>query len=195
MALIFVGGVNGVGKTSISGILSKKALVKTVHGTSELMKRLGVPIGDYAQFRMFPEEMKERAFEETLRSLALRYTEDTLLVTGHYVKILEGKVTRSIGHWYKSCSALLSLTADPESIFRRVFSDEKNGRRSERKLFGQGMSSAEKVSLIERAQEESIGVMKLASRQFRVPCFCIENQDDRQNQAVADIVKILRGGK
>lgn len=41
MGLVFVGGVNGVGKTSIAQEVAKISDVRALKGSEELMKRLG----------------------------------------------------------------------------------------------------------------------------------------------------------
>lgn len=53
----FIGGVNGVGKTTfMSELLSRDKRFKLFKGSFELMKRLGLNEGDYRPLKQFPED-------------------------------------------------------------------------------------------------------------------------------------------
>lgn len=190
MAVIFLGGVSGVGKSSVAQNFTEKLPVLALNGSSELMRYLGLPPGDYDQLRKLPNEIKEKSLADLFIDLANKI--ETVVITGHYVKVLGGHITPSYGRWYQYCRTLVHISSSPQSIFRRIVYDEMNYRRTGRNLFGvEHVSIQERVQFIETAQLSSIKIMERAAQEFTIPSFCVENRDGKLFDTVEKIVRII----
>ncbi|OGZ37922.1 MAG: hypothetical protein A3A94_03185 [Candidatus Portnoybacteria bacterium RIFCSPLOWO2_01_FULL_43_11] len=195
MNLFFVGGINGVGKTSIVKKLSKTVPIQELHGTTELMKWLGIAVGDYDTLRKIPENLKEKALEEFFCDLAADHSKRITMVTAHYVKIFNGRITPSYGPWYNYCDALILIISPPESILRRIINDETSEKRTKRSLFGTELATRQKqVKFLENAQLMSVKIMEQAAQVTKIPCFSIENIDGQLLNSVKQLAQIIEKG-
>jgi len=71
MSLLFIGGVNGVGKTSIiEKTASVSPSVLAIDGARQLMKQLDINNDDYNKLRSIPEESIEKALVNLFRLLS-----------------------------------------------------------------------------------------------------------------------------
>ncbi|MEK7078120.1 MAG: AAA family ATPase [Patescibacteria group bacterium] len=176
MNLVFLGGVSGVGKTSVAREFAKESLVHVLDGSAELMKWLGITDGDYDRLRSLPEKVKEKALTDLFRTLAGEDNHETTIVTGHYVKVLNGKITSSYGPWYQHCITLVLVVGNPKLIVRRILCDEVSKKRTNRSLFGNKQASLqEQIDFIKDAQLRSTEVMAKAAKTFGVLSHRIEN--------------------
>ncbi len=194
MAILYLGGVSGAGKSSVAEELPKRIPVTVVNGATELMAFLGLSRGDYEGLRKLPDFVKEAGLTDLFRHLALTTDSSTLVVTGHYVKVLNGQVSPSYGPWYGYCDKLVLISSPSRVIFERVLRDERSGVRSGRNLFGGMVSRKEKVGLIERAQVGSGEILNRAAEEFARPRFRIENKEGSLDAAVERVLDIIRGG-
>ena len=193
MSIIFLGGINGVGKTSVAQELCKRINIRALHGTTELMKSLGIAPGDYATLQNLPEVVKEQAFEDVFHSLVGRRKKDITLVTGHYAKILQGEIIPSYGGWYGCCDILVVLVSSPHEILYRITDDESSGKRIARNVFGESIvAPPERMAFLENAQHMSIKVMKRASKEFRIPSFRIKNTNHQLFNAVGRLAQMIK---
>ncbi len=193
MGLLFLGGVNGVGKTSIAQALRKRLSVRVLDGSSELMKWLGIADGDYVKLRILPKKVKERALTDLFCALSKESGVETTIVTAHYVKVFNGKIAPSYGLWYSYCRVLILLIGNPESIVRRILYDELINKRINRSLFSNEQRSLrEKIDFIKRAQLMSTEVMLKASESFRIPSHHIENIDGMPQKAPEQLAQIIK---
>ena len=192
MSIIFLGGINGVGKSSVAQELCRRINIQALHGTTELMNSLGIVLGDYATLQNLPEVIKEQAFENVFRSLVGGRKKDITLVTGHYAKILQGEILPSYGGWYGYCDLLVALVSSPHEILHRITDDESSGKRATRNVFGERIvTPLERMAFLENAQYVSEKVMRQASKEFRVPSFCIRNTDRQLFNVVGRLVQII----
>lgn len=193
MSLIFVGGINGVGKSSIIQELAKIPSVKVLDGATTLMKYLGIPTGDYEQLQELPESLTDKAIEKLFRDLSLERSQKNIVVTGHYVKVLRGRLSPSYGPWYQYCTALVLVLSNPQSILNRVLRDETSRIRVERNLFGEKHHSPQaKIRFLEAAQLISAEIIERAAKNSQKPYFYIQNMDGQLQTAVEQLVDILR---
>lgn len=195
MSLFFIGGINGVGKTSITNFLAEESSeIKVLSGTEELMKRLGIKVGDYEKLRMVTEKEKDEAFADFFFDLKKSYQEnDVVLVTGHYVKTLNGRITPSFGPWYGLCDAAILVVSEPKVILERILRDESEGSRVNRNLFGIDFSTEEKAQCLNAAQVLSSEVLARAEREYGIPVFRIENPEGRLHCAAKNLSTSLKG--
>ena len=193
MGLVFIGGVNGSGKTALAEELGRSLPVRSLHGTTELMARLGIPAGDYASLRAASERVKERVFEALLRELKESSQREIVLVTGHYVKVLGGRIEPSYGPWYGHCVSLALVLGRPGTILRRVVADEAEGRRVQRDLFGD-LRPEERADFLRKAQRMSVEVMRRASGEFGVSGVFVRNAEGGLAAAAKRLALVLGEG-
>lgn len=192
MKIIFLGGINGSGKTTVAEALTKSKQVLALHGTTELMRLLGIPAGDYEILRKTNEETKKEALYQLFRDLSSTADDKIVVVTAHYVKVLNGNITPSFGPWYKYCNALVLLRSSPTAILRRIEEDEAAGQRMQRNLFSfRFPNRKDKEEFLANAQALSIEVMMRASKLFQVPSYQIENSDGKLKEAVKKLTDIV----
>ncbi len=194
MAILYLGGVSGAGKSSIAEELPKRIPVTVMNGATELMAFLGLSRGDYGGLQKLPNFVKERGLTDLFRRLALTTSSSMLVVTGHYVKMLNGQVSPSYGPWYGYCDKLVLVSSPSRVIFERILRDECSGVRSGRNLFGKVASEKEKVGLIEKSQADSGDILNRAVEEFARPGFRIENEEGSLDAAVEQVLDIIRGG-
>ena len=195
MSLIYLGGINGVGKTTIAQETAKRfPTLRILHGATELMKSLGVSVGDYDSLRKISEEVKGQAAEEIFRNLATESQNADRMVVAHYVKILNGIITPNYGLWYGYCQRLVLVVSPPEEILDRINSDANSGRRVQRNLFGARHPTRQKrVKFLERAQRVSNQVMRKAAEEFHIPSFRVENLNGEKTVAVNQLACVIQG--
>lgn len=187
MSIIFIGGVNGVGKTSILQKIPNGSSIIKLHGTAELMKWLKISIGDYHKLQNLQREITEKALEEIFYTLAINHKSETIVITAHYVKIFDGKIEPSYGHWYKYCDALVLIIGNSKEIVGRIINDEDNQQRA-RNIFG---TIQKKEELIKKAQYLSAKTMLRAARTFDVPFYYIKNTNGKLGKAVEQLALII----
>ncbi|MCD6270515.1 hypothetical protein J7J23_01905 [bacterium] len=188
MSLFFIGGVNGVGKTSIiREVVTISPSVLAVDGAKELMKRLNINNDNYDKLRNMPDELVEKALISLFRLLSQRKNKD-VLITGHYVKIFNDKITPSIGPWYRYCDVLMLIYSNPEAIIRHIFYDEVSKKRIGRSLFKKTQPSI----LIKDAQIKSAEVMTKIAKEFKIPFYYIKNIENRLEEVSWQISKIIK---
>lgn len=70
--LIYLCGVNGVGKTSIIDQIQETTNVTLVKGSKLLMERLGIKNEDYTALQQIPSKIKDDAFLTILSTFSSR---------------------------------------------------------------------------------------------------------------------------
>lgn len=171
MALYFIGGVNGVGKSSLcSAVANQSDKYWYINGSSLLMERLGIRDGDYDSLRSCPEKLKSDAMVELLADVRKRTEQSGQigLYCGHFVKLYLGKNFSSKGAWFKEVDGLMLVWSTPSAILQRIHLDEKTGRRTNRALFFNS-SNFYKMLCLTRAQLLSYSVAISQARKYHKP--------------------------
>ena len=122
---IYVGGVNGVGKSTIlrrATQIDKR--LEVIHFASGIMQQLGLAPGSYDQLRDAPQPAKDVATSELVESLVSRRTHQIRLVDSHYMYLIEGKTYPSTRDWIAKFDALVLVTANSGVIWKRIQADE-----------------------------------------------------------------------
>lgn len=101
--IIFMGGINGVGKSVIAKKLSEKLKIQFYEGSKCLMSELGVAEGDYASLRKASEAQKKKALYDVFQKINLKNCDKKAIITGHFVKIIDGRITKYEGRWFNFC--------------------------------------------------------------------------------------------
>lgn len=125
--IIFIGGINGTGKSTVGKELSKSTGIPFYEGSTELMKELGLDQGDYNLLRKVTEREKKMAIENIFRRINNLPDIEKAIITGHFVKIVNGKVTKYNGPWLDFCSHLIHVSSNPSLISNRIINDSQQG--------------------------------------------------------------------
>jgi len=176
---VYVGGVPGVGKTTIiteTEKLARKQGVKIekIKGSPILCKLAGV--NSVAELRALPESARRALRPEMYRQLYeldRRYPETIRLADGHFIYFdVEGKEygVRQIQPWDKEqLIAVAIIVANPHIILRRRLKDAKY--RCDRKL---------DINFLAREQKMEIDIAVLQATELVVP-FCFINNEGTEN--------------
>ena len=123
----FVGGVNGVGKTTLLDAIAKtQPGFRVVKGSNVLMDYLGIP-GDYEALRTLPQEEKIDQFGRCLEGIFSHQNENTL-VDAHYLNLIRDEVYMATGEWLCHFNALVLVTAPTRQILGRIRRDRNRDR-------------------------------------------------------------------
>lgn len=194
MSLIFLGGLNGVGKSTITEKASQNCSLKAVRGSERLMKELGFSAGEYEKLREISTEKKQRTTEKIFVELETKAEDEDLIVSAHYIKVVRGDVTPSRGPWYGHCDKLILVVASPEEILDRINLDENTGKRTQRSLFGSRTAREEKLKLLKQAQELSREVFQEKAEELEVPTLLVRNPEERIKKTTDKVIKFIRRG-
>ncbi len=193
MRVIFLGGVNGAGKTSLVGALGPRDGLRVLHGTTLLMDHLGIP-RNYEALWALPTDRVEAAFTEVFRDLQAAEDSRCAIVTGHYVRVLGGRIEPSFGSWYGFSTELVLVTSRASDLLRRVLVDEARGTRTGRNLFGSApFTTDEQAAFLARAQQCSADVMQRAGVEFNRRCYTISNNNGQLHVALGKLMDIIMG--
>lgn len=149
---IYVGGVNGVGKsTLLASVLAKRPDWKTVHMTGALMDWLGFG-RDYARLRALPSEVRDRELAACIERMMQAPVDVPCFYDSHYLNMKEGKVDQIVGPWLSMFDGSLLISCPTSLLFERLQQDVKV---RERGLFPQEMDSAASQELLERYAQKT----------------------------------------
>lgn len=174
--IVFIGGINGTGKTTVAEELSRKTGYPFFEGSSELMKELGLKAGDYDLLRKIPEREKKLALERMFERISKLPEHDRIIVTGHFVKIVNGKVTKYKGPWLSFCAYLIHISSNPNIISERITKDEEVGKKL-RKL----NKNNSEISFLDSAQIKSIQSFQKSVKKYCSIGVEVENNGDLKN--------------
>lgn len=190
MALTFIGGINGVGKTSVAELIcSLDNRFRVIKGSQVMMQRLGIE-NDYDAFRAMDENVKNAEFINLLNEL--RDAKGSTIVTGHFVKILDGTLSPSLGPWYSICNRIILLTSNPKMILKRIMVDEAQSMRVNRRLFSSYMTSHNlQVAFLHNAQDLSRSVLESIQETASIDTAVFYNQQGNLYDCTAQIISYL----
>lgn len=193
MKKIFVGGINGCGKSTILDNLYKiKKDVEVVHGSKHFMKWLGIKNGDYKKLESLSTSFKNREINKMIRSLFKNPPSKAkwIFLDAHYLRIHNGKITKAVGDWISLFDGLFVFVARPEEILRRIDTDIVRKNRS-KSMFSENLTEVDKSDRIKELKKflmETVEEVKHLSNKFKIPYFIIDN-----NQPVERTCKCVVG--
>lgn len=174
----FFGGVNGVGKsTMLNAILSFGTQFEMFKGSSRLMQRLGISVGDYDSLRALPDEVKELAVNNMMEEVLLERTENSvpLLVDAHFINYKKGEMRDATGPWMRHLKGIFLVEAPAEIILERARSDSATGKR-QRDLLPDNLSDDDELEWINRYILATREKANEISRIYGVPNFVLINE-------------------
>lgn len=180
--VIFIGGINGSGKTTIAKGLSKKMRISYFDSSKMLMRELKLKEDDYYNLRRLSEKQKKKALLEVFQKTSLA-NKGKIIMTGHFVKVLNGKITRYKGSWFKFCSDIIHILSKPELINQRIVDDENSGSRK-RIIFRK--SQNKDLNFISNALNKSFVSFQEITEKYKVNAFSVNN-DGSLESIIKDI--------
>ncbi len=178
----FIGGVNGVGKsTFLTEISARHPEFCVVKGSSVFMEWLGITPGDYDSLRALPDEHKRTEFDRMMNNLLTKPTEDgkVMLIDAHYFHYKRGEMVDTTGDWVSMLEALFVITGEVEEVFKRVSEDTKD-----RDLFPHGTTTDEQRGLLRGYLDVTIQKAQEISKEHGVPFFVINNIQGNMEETI-----------
>lgn len=185
---VFIGGINGVGKTTFLNALQKQMPeARFVDGAKSFMEWLGIP-NDYESLRKIDNATANEKKNQFITELCQQY--DNLVFGAHYLNLVNGEVRDvSLGDWPKLFDYLVFLTAPIEDIYERINRDETS---RDRALFGPDIGREEAIRLLDQYNEQNRQKAKELSNRFNVPYIEIENGSNQLEKAVENFIKLTQ---
>jgi len=178
----FVGGVNGVGKsTFLHELTSKHPEFRVVKGSSMFMDRLGISQGDYDSLRALPEDYKKEESDKMMKELLSEAPSDdkTLLIDAHYFNYKRGQMVDASGEWMSLLDALFVISGDIDEVSKRILEDKKD-----RDLFPESFSEKQKKELLGKYLSGTIQKAREISEKYGVPFFIINNESGKIDDTI-----------
>ncbi len=190
MSLTFIGGINGVGKTSVAELICNlEPTCEVVKGSDVMMERLGIK-GDYDAFRSMNENIKNTEFIKLLSELKNKPSKT--IVTGHFVKILDGTLSPSLGPWYDICDNIVLLISNPKMVLKRIQSDDMLNKRTNRRLFSEYMKGHNlQVAFLNNAQDLSRSIFEHVSENQSLKTASFYNRQGNLYDCSAQIISFM----
>lgn len=178
MATHFIGGLNGVGKsTVVNAVVERNAGYERLHTTSLFMAHLGILAGDYDQLRALPDDYKARQNNAMLEALLSRPStlDREQILDSHFLNIVEGHTTRLIdGSWPRRLGSLVLVTADVEIVQERLSMDTV---RRQRRLFAPDITPGQQRDAISQYLADTTDEFMRIANLAGCPNKIIQNND------------------
>lgn len=186
--IIFIGGINGTGKSTIGNKLSKITGIPFFEGSKVLMQELHIEEGDYYRLRQIPEKIKRKKFIMAIEKLS--NDNKYLILSSHYIKVLNSKISEYSGNWFKHCILNIHVVCAPNVTFNRIKRDEKNFERY-RSLFS-GENKQNKQNFLEKSQVFSLKIFKKVSLRFGIRSVIIDNTAKNMAKNIEPTVTLIK---
>lgn len=188
----FIGGINGVGKTTILTEISKKdSNFEVIKISICLMNWLGIKEKDSIAFTKVPESIKSRELVKMMESLIKRgqLSKKTLLFDSHYIIPTNRGLVEATGNWISNMDSLFILTSPAEEILARIEGEEiKTGR--QRSIINTNMPQKQKLNILRIYQEKCLDCAKSISKKYKLPLYEITNESGKIDLTVASFINI-----
>ena len=173
---VYIGGINGAGKSTVLGALKNKEIATIViPGSSSFMRWLGVDGNNYLGLQAMDDSVLREEMSLMIQDLlAEDFASKPVFFDGHYIKIVNGQAEDWLGDWISNFDVLIALRGRTEDILKRIEADGASGAR-ERNIFKSGMTDEDKIAALKEYQDFSIGVMVKWASLFSIPCFVVDN--------------------
>jgi len=189
----FIGGIGGVGKTTI--VRELKGVYgdcEVLYGSQILFQALSIPIGDYDALRAVPLQVKEQVFNMEVAPILDwmgRYGRHILL-DAHYLSFIDERPYRVVGDWIMQMDVLVLVETRADVILERL---KAGVSRSDRmNLSASVVSNIEKqLDVTNRLLAHSRTDAKRLSIEYQKPLIIIDNSHEViiAVEALADLLR------
>ena len=183
---IFVGGVNGIGKSTI---LRRVAQIdkrfEVVHYSGAVMQQLGLNPSDYEAFHKVDMIRCNQATAEVMSGLISRQTAKIRFIDGHYLAIREGEIFRLAGDWVAGLDGLVLVAAELAVAWERLQID---GRWQSRRIFTPDATPSEAQTELARNLEQTSQEFERWSEQYQKDHFVLTHNDDDAERATRQLI-------
>ncbi len=185
----WIGGINGVGKSTI---LKRVAVMdenlEYVSTSQLLMNHLGLG-GDYEKFRALPQSKKVAAMGVVMNQIKSKKTTICRLFDGHYTNLIYGDFSAVTGGWIEHMDGLVLIAAPLNDVYRRIESDYKT---RDRGLYPNNkLPEGDKVALLSQfADLEETEFKQLAAR-YSLKNLKIKHKNDQIDQDASRIIDFV----
>lgn len=189
--IYFIGGVNGVGKSSfLQALLLKHQGFEVLWGSRKFMEWLGLQPNDYDALRNLPDDYKDKELDKMMKKLLKEKVSNgrTLIIDGHYLNCKRGEVVDSTGNWISFFDALFVISASPKTILRRVEEDESKNNHK-RKLLPADFTKEQKLELLDNFIRMTTDKAREISEKYQMPYFIIDNNKDGFGDIIEEFLK------
>lgn len=172
---IFLGGVNGAGKTTIlHAVQQLRPTWSYVKTSKAFMEYLGFP-GDYDKLRALDPVVRRQSLADLMEEIIKTGQKtECQIVDSHYLNLTYGKIETRTGPWLAGFDALVLITAPVDTIIERL---KQDGHLRDRALFSVDTPQEEERGILETYIEETEKEFYRLADQFGLPASQIENID------------------
>lgn len=190
---IFVGGINGSGKSTILDFVEKKRRdIQVIPGSTVFMKWLGIRNRDYEKLQSLPDVLALRELKKMMEFLVLKKGFargiKVVLIDAHFVNIREGKAQKWVADWLGLMHGLILVKASAREILYRIERDTVR----ERGIFPKSSTRGQKIKLIAFFTKESEHVFKQYAKRHKVPKIIVRNERGRTAVATKAVLSFLK---
>lgn len=186
--IYYLGGVNGVGKTTfLDELIRQKPDAQIYYGSKSLLERLGIKPGDYESLRKLPTSYTNAEYANfVIEKINCNKDKRKLIIfDSHYLNMVDGNIFNVTGGWIKNVDCLLLLTADIDDIFCRIIKDESI---RDRRLFHVKSTDKEKFkTLLDYSQKTKERFLFLAEK-YGLNSHIIFNFEDNISEVVKEFI-------
>lgn len=186
---IYVGGANGVGKSTIlrrAAQIDKR--LEIIHLASGIMQQLGIAPGNYDALRATSRAVQDSATTAMIDALTARQTHKVRLIDGHYSYLVAGAFRPATAAWIDQFDALVLVTADTKIIWHRVQADEVL---RDRDLFSSTADEAIKKAELTAFIENNRFEFELLSKKHQKDHFILTHNDDNVDRAAQQLINFI----
>ena len=126
MKSFFIGGVNGVGKSSIIYSICKVlSHAQKVADSSDFMEYLGLEINNYDTLRLMDSGLKNYKYEKFVREIISknRNSNNILLFDGHYLNFIHDIKIDVTGNWMIYLDELILIDTTTNILYNNILKD------------------------------------------------------------------------
>lgn len=184
---IYVGGINAVGKSTTLKKVAEMSNYTYIHATSHLMDFFGFG-SNYEKLRSLTQQERDIGLKKSMESIIKNNPNGNVLVDGHYMTIVRGKVNKVTDSWIQNFDALILFTADTHIVLERIIEDSS---KRDRALFPPNISENEMFLLLDDFNNKTEKEFELLANKYKKLFLKIENKKDKQEETILELLNFI----